>query len=46
MNGFLFRFKTKEQKKEFKLIALNQDKSMNRLLDEIVSKFIKENRVS
>jgi predicted HicB family RNase H-like nuclease len=46
MNSFLFRFDTKELKKDFKIIALNQDKSMNCLINEILSKFVKENRVS
>ena len=40
--GFPFRFKSEEQKREFKVLAFNLNKSMNELLGEIVTQYLSE----
>lgn len=42
--GFPFRFKSEEQKREFKVLAFNLNKSMNELLGEIVTQYLSEIR--
>lgn len=41
-NGFPFRFKSEEQKKEFKVLAFNMNKSMNELLGDLVTQYLSE----
>lgn len=40
--GFPFRFKDENQKREFKVIAFNLNKSMNELLGELVARYLDE----
>ena len=41
---FLFRFPDESVRREFKLLAVSLDKSMNELLGEIVVRYLKETK--
>lgn len=41
---FPFRFDDEKQKREFKVDAFNQDKSMNALLGELVRRYLSERK--
>ena len=39
---FPFRFKSLEQKREFKVLAFENEKSMNELLGDLVDRYLSE----
>lgn len=43
-NSYLFRFPTSEDKKNFKLVATNLNKTMNELLGELVTRYLREKK--
>lgn len=44
MDKFTFRFKQEGLKKEFNIIAIRQDKSMADITEELIAKYVKENK--